>query len=84
MITVLYATLSIPLIYLMGRKAFGVKAGLIGAWLCIFNPLILWHAQVVRTDSAAMFFGMLSLWRILEAYDRPSTRTRCLPGWRSG
>jgi 4-amino-4-deoxy-L-arabinose transferase-like glycosyltransferase len=79
-VAVLYATLSVPLIYLVGRKAFGAKAGLIGAWLCIFNPLILWHTQVVRTDSAAMFFGMLSLWRILEAYDRPSARNQVLAG----
>ena len=84
LITVIYATLSIPLIYLVGRKAFGVKAGLIGAWLCIFNPLILWHAQVVRTDSAAMFFGLLSLWRILAAYDRPSTRNQVLAGLAIG
>ena len=27
-----------------------------------------------------MFFGMLSLWRILEAYDRPSTRNQVLAG----
>ena len=84
LVAILYATLSIPLIYLLGRKAFGVKAGLIGAWLCIFNPLILWHTQIMRTDSAAMFFTALSLWRILETYDHPTPRNHILAGLAIG
>ncbi len=80
LLTVTYAVMSIPLIYLVGRQAFGAQVGLIGAWLFVFYPLAVYHAQIVRTDSAAVFFGMLSLWRILKVYDQPAKLNQLLAG----
>ena len=61
-LSIAYELLAIPLAYLVGSASLGRRAGLIGAWLTALLPIGVAHAQVVRSDSAAMFFGLLSLW----------------------
>jgi len=72
---VAYEVLAIPLVFAVGRAAFGVIAGAIGAWLVALLPIAVSHAQVVRTDSAAIFFSLLGLWLTLRTLEQP-TRTR--------
>lgn len=79
-----YAVLSIPLVYLIGRRAFGVPVALLGAWLAWLAPVALENAQMVRTDSAGAFFGLLSLLMCLRLYERPSTRNQVLAGLAIG
>jgi 4-amino-4-deoxy-L-arabinose transferase-like glycosyltransferase len=74
-LTIAYEVAAIPLVFLVGRTAFGALAGVVGAWLTAILPIAVAHAQVVRTDSAAIFFGMLSLWLCLRSAQQP-TRTR--------
>jgi len=62
-LSVAYQVLAIPLVFLVGRATLGTSAGLIGAWLTAMLPIAVAHAQVVRTDSPAMFFGLVSLWQ---------------------
>jgi hypothetical protein len=71
-LTIGYAVVSLPLVYQLGRCAFGRPAGLIGASLAILPVVAVAHSQMVRTDSAATFFGLLSLWLCLKVYDRPT------------
>jgi 4-amino-4-deoxy-L-arabinose transferase-like glycosyltransferase len=42
------------------------------------------HSQMVRTDSAATFFGLLSLWFCLKVYDRPTLSRFTLAGLSIG
>jgi 4-amino-4-deoxy-L-arabinose transferase-like glycosyltransferase len=77
-LSIAYEVAAIPLVYLLGRKAFGATTGLIGASLTAFLPIAISHAQVVRTDSAALFFGMLSLWLILRLADHTTWRRLAL------
>jgi 4-amino-4-deoxy-L-arabinose transferase-like glycosyltransferase len=79
-LSIAYSTLSLPLIFQIGRKAFGARAGFIAAWLYLFYSLAAYYAQVVRTDSSATFFGLLSLWRILKLYERPSLKNQVWAG----
>lgn len=62
-LSVAYQVLAIPLVFLVGRATLGTSAGLIGAFLTAVLPIVVAHAQIVRTDSAATFFGLLSLWQ---------------------
>lgn len=80
LLTVAYATASIPLTYLVGQRIFGRQVGLIGAWLSLTLPIIAWHAQMVRTDTAALFFGLLGLWLCVRAYDGPTLRNQLVAG----
>jgi hypothetical protein len=84
LLTVAYAVMSIPFVYQIGRRAFGERAGLIGLWFSMLPPVAVAHAQVVRTDSAAVFFGMLSLWLCLRVYDRPTTGNHIVAGLAVG
>ncbi len=72
-LSVIYGILSVLVVYLVGRKAFGWKTGLLGAWFSILCPLAVYMAHVGRTDSASTFFGLLGLYGCLRLY-------RC-PGW---
>ncbi len=64
----------------MGRRVFGEQVGLIGAWLSVLYPITVQHAQVVRTDRAAMFFVLLGLWLCLRLLDRPTMGNQIMAG----
>ncbi len=84
LLTVCYALLSVLMTYLVGRRLFGERVALVGAWFSILSPLVVYYAQVVRTDLAGSFFGMLSLWLMLRLYDQPSTQNQLLAGLSIG
>lgn len=79
-ITVAYSVMTIPLVYLCGRAAVGRGAGLVAAWLSSLSTLEVEHAQTVRTDSAALFFGALLLWLCARLYDRPGLAAHAAAG----
>ncbi len=80
LLTIFYAVATVPVIYLIGRRVFGERAGLIASGLFVLYPIAVTHAQMVRTDSAAAFFGALGLWLCLRLYDQPTARNRILAG----
>ncbi len=80
LLTVLYGVLTVPLVYLIGRRVFNEAVGIVGAWLFVSYPLAVSHAQMVRTDSAATFFGALSVWLILRLYWQPSQSNHIFAG----
>lgn len=84
LLTILYAVLSVPIIYQVGRRAFGEGVGLIGSWFSVLYPIAVAYAQMVRTDSAAVFFGVLSLWLCLRLYDRPTIGNQIVAGLAIG
>jgi hypothetical protein len=53
---------------------------LIGVALFVFYPLAAAHFQVARTDSSAVFWGMVSLWRIYALWDGSSMKNQLLAG----
>lgn len=83
-LTIGYAVAGLPLVYHLGRQAFGRPAGLIGAGLATLPVIAVAHSQMVRTDSAATFFGLLSLWFCLKVYDRPTLSRFTLAGLSIG
>jgi 4-amino-4-deoxy-L-arabinose transferase-like glycosyltransferase len=75
LLTVAYAISTLPLLYLLGSRMFDRRTALTG---CLFSTLFLVpliYAKTVRTDSAATFFGMLSLLAIVEFSKRRSLRS---------
>lgn len=77
---VCYSTMSIPLIFLLGKKHFQAEIGLLGAWFFIYILLATMHFKIVRTDSAALFWGLVAVWRILVVYEKPTLRNQILAG----
>jgi Dolichyl-phosphate-mannose-protein mannosyltransferase len=79
-LSIAYEVLSLPLVFLVGRRLFGTTAGLIGSWLVALLPIAVAHAQVVRTDSAGVFFGLLAIWLCLRIAERPGPTRVALAG----
>ena len=80
LLSVAYAVLSLPLVFLIGRRIFNVRVALIGTAFASLSPVAMQYAQVVRTDSAGTFFAMLALWLCLRVLDAPSLRNQVLAG----
>jgi 4-amino-4-deoxy-L-arabinose transferase-like glycosyltransferase len=84
LLSVSYAMLSLPLVYLLGRVTFGEPVGLLAVWFTLLSPLAIDHAQIVRTDAAGTFFAVLSLWLCCRLYDRPTLLNAQLAGLAIG
>ena len=80
LISVAFGVLALWLVYLVGERAFGTPAGLIGAWWALLSPLTLDHVEMARTDGAGLFFGMLAIWSLLRLLQQPSRGNQILAG----
>jgi hypothetical protein len=84
LLSTFYGVMSVALVYIVGRRAFGQRVALIGAGLLALYPLAVFYAQLARTDIAAAFFGLLGLWLCLRLYERPTTGNQVLAGLAIG
>lgn len=83
-LTVLYAVAALPLLFAIGRRAFDPTTGVVAAWLAALSPLALLHAQLLRTDSAGLFFGCLALLLSLRVLEHPSRGAHAVAGLALG
>lgn len=77
---VAFAVGTIPLLFLLGRRAFSTPVGLVAAALWTIVPLMVRYGREVRTDSAGVFFTVLSLLLIMRLLDRPTLLRHSLAG----
>lgn len=84
LIAVFFAVAALPLVYAIGRRTFDATTGVIAAWLALLSPLALMHAQMLRTDSAGVFFGLLALWLVLRVLEHPGRGAHVLAGLAIG
>ena len=61
LVSALLGTLTLPVLYALGRRMFGRKAGLIAALLYGVAPLAVLHAHFLTVDVTATFFVTLAL-----------------------
>ncbi|MDX1415166.1 MAG: glycosyltransferase family 39 protein [Candidatus Promineifilaceae bacterium] len=84
LLSVIYAVLSLPVTYLLGKCVFNRRVGLIAAWLLLINAVYWYYAQIVRTDTSALFWTVLSLWLCVLAYERPTWSRFAVAGFAIG
>ncbi len=82
--SIAFAIAAIPLVFLLGRRCFSTAVGLAGAALWAVIPLAVSYGRVVRTDSAGVFFALLSLLLIVRLLDRASLRDHLVAGLAVG
>lgn len=80
LLTSSYAVLSLIPLYKIGKYLFGERVGLTAVWLYIWNPLAVSYAQFVRSDSAAVFWGLLSIYCILKTDETPNLKNHLFSG----
>jgi mannosyltransferase len=76
LLSVLFAIASIPVIYLLGRRLFGSRVGLIAAALLAVNAYHVQYSQDARSYSLMVFFCLLSSLHFLKCLSDPSRRNR--------
>jgi hypothetical protein len=65
-----WSVLLVPLVYLLGRRAFGPKEGMLAALLMAISPFHVWYAQEARMYTLATFLGLLSSYLLLLTLQR--------------
>jgi mannosyltransferase len=65
-----WSVLLVPLIYLLGRRAFGTREGRVAALLMAVSPFNVWYAQEARMYTLATFLGLLSSYLLLLALQK--------------
>lgn len=79
LLSVGYGVAVVALTVVMGRRLFAsLRVGIIAGWLYLFAPTAIYHTRMVRTDSAATFFGLLALYLCLRLLEHPSLRAQVL------
>ena len=71
------STLTIPVVWLIGRRLVSDRAGLIAALLTAVNPLLFWYAQEARAYSLLLLFSAVALLAFVGVLQAP-TRGRVL------
>lgn len=75
-----FGTLTIPLIYLAGKKLFNQKTGLAAATLLTFSFYHVMFSHVAKVDIPAAFFSLLSFYFIIDVYRRGRLRDYLISG----
>ncbi|HEU4537831.1 MAG TPA: glycosyltransferase family 39 protein, partial [Polyangiaceae bacterium] len=65
------STAGLLLVWALGRRAFGVRAGLLAAAFYAFDPTILAHASVLTSDVAATVGALAFTWGLVRYLRRP-------------
>lgn len=61
LLSALLGWLTVPLLYLVGRR-FGAQAGLLAAGLLAISPAHIWHSQIARMYALLVLLGTASTW----------------------
>jgi 4-amino-4-deoxy-L-arabinose transferase-like glycosyltransferase len=74
-LSVLFAMLAVPALYLMGARLFGRAAGLAAALLLAVNEFFIAYAQEARSYSLVLLLVVLSSYFFVVQLERPSSWT---------
>lgn len=67
LVSAIFGTLSIPLLYLIGRHVHSDLLGLLAAALLATNKLHIYHSRTVYSEAVMMFFFALAFYTYLKA-----------------
>ena len=66
--------LSVPLLYVIGRRLFSPTAALIGAATLALSPFHIWLSQEARGFTVLVLFGFVALYALLRALEHDERR----------
>ena len=61
---VVLGLLAVAVVFLWGRRLFGVWGALLALWLAALDPNLIANARVITTDMGVTLFLLLALWRL--------------------
>jgi uncharacterized membrane protein len=72
LLSVIPAVATVPVVYLLGKRLFGVRVGLVAALLLTVNAFHIQYSQEARSYSLLMFFVTLSSYFFVRGIEHPS------------
>jgi mannosyltransferase len=72
LLSALFGTASVPLIFLLGKRIAGKGVALSAAWLSAFSPLLIWYSQEARSYSLLIFIGLAVMLAVVNLFLRPN------------
>jgi hypothetical protein len=78
LLSVLIGTATIPLLYLVGKRLFGARAGTLAALLLAVSPFHIYYSQEVRMYGLVTLLGLAAFWFALQW--EPGLRSAKRPG----
>jgi hypothetical protein len=61
-----FGSLTIPFLFLLGRRLHGSSLGLMGAAIFAFSPFQIYYAQAARMYSLVVFLAVVSTWLLVD------------------
>src|SRR5262249_5517767 len=80
----LFSLAVLPLIFVIGRRAFGDLVPFLATAFWAVVPLAVQYWRITRTDSVALFFALLTIWLCLRVFEHPSTGRLVAAGVSAG
>jgi hypothetical protein len=71
-LSVLFSVLTVPLLYLLGKRLFGETAGLLAAGLLAVNAYHIRYAQEARSYAMLIFLIVLATWILVRNLQEPA------------
>jgi mannosyltransferase len=71
-VSVMAGVLLVPLLYVMGKRLFSARAGVLAAVLGTFSPFLIWYAQEARMYTLLAALSLASVYLLLCAIDFPA------------
>ena len=62
---------TLPLVYALGRRFCGYRAGLVAAALLVLSPVHIHHSQGIRMYVLFVFLAVAAVWSFVQLLDRP-------------
>ncbi len=73
-LSALVGTLTIPIMWELGRRLVGQRVAFTAALLTAVNPLLFWYSQEARAYALLVFLCAATLLALLHALERPTAR----------
>jgi len=67
--SVLFGVLSVPLIYLLGRRIFSPPVGVTAALLVATSPYVVWYSQEVKMYTLVLALALLAMYSLRRALE---------------
>jgi 4-amino-4-deoxy-L-arabinose transferase-like glycosyltransferase len=71
---------TVALVYDLGRRLFGVRAGRIAALVCLFHPAFLRYVPDFHLETVFTFLWTLTMWQSVRLFEKPSVPQGALFG----
>ncbi len=84
MLTVVFGTATVPLVYVLGKRAWNYGAGLFAALFIATSSFHMRNSQYVTTDVACAWFATLTFTAILAMAQQPTWSAYIMAGFLAG